>query len=61
MDRFAVFGYGYNPRLPTCFVFAATLEEAWEIAKNETSRHYNCDQSRKSDSCRFIISRTDEP
>ena len=33
MDRFAVFGYGYNPRLPTCFVFAATLEEAWEIAK----------------------------
>jgi len=33
MVRFAVYGYGYNPRIPTCFVFAATLEEAWEVAK----------------------------
>lgn len=33
MVRFAVYGYGYNPRIPTCFVFAASLEEAWEEAK----------------------------
>lgn len=33
MKRFAVFGYGYNPNIPVCYVFAAALEEAWEQAK----------------------------
>lgn len=33
MKRFAVYGYGYNQNLPTCFVFAANLADAWEAAK----------------------------
>lgn len=33
MKRFAVFGYGYNPSIPTCFVFATALAEAWEKAR----------------------------
>jgi len=33
MRRFAVFGSGYNPNIPTCFVSAYTLEEAWETAR----------------------------
>ncbi len=33
MKRFAVYGYGYNQKLPTCFVFAANLTDAWEAAK----------------------------
>jgi len=32
--RFAVFGYGYNPRIPTCFVFAMGIVDAWEKAKS---------------------------
>jgi len=28
-----VFGYGYNQKLPTCFVFAANLADAWVAAK----------------------------
>jgi len=33
MQRFAVFGYGYNQKLPTCFVMAVSLADAWEAAK----------------------------
>lgn len=33
MKRFAVFGRGYNPSIPVCYVLARELEEAWEQAK----------------------------
>ncbi len=33
MKRFAVFGRGYNPNIPVCYVFAYELAEAWEQAK----------------------------
>lgn len=31
--RFAVFGSGYNPAIPTCFVFADALDNALELAR----------------------------
>lgn len=33
MKRYAVFGYGFNPNLPTCFVSATGIEEAWVLAR----------------------------
>lgn len=33
MKRYAVFGYGYNPKLPTCFVEAFSIDEAWALAR----------------------------
>lgn len=33
MARFAVYAYGYSTKIPTCFVLAASLEEAWDKAK----------------------------
>lgn len=33
MKRYAVYGHGYNPLIPACFVFAISLAEAWEQAR----------------------------
>lgn len=35
MKRFAVFGVGYNPRIPTCYVYATGKEEALELAREK--------------------------
>ena len=37
MRRYVVFGYGYNPNLPTCFVNASGIDEAWVLAREALS------------------------
>lgn len=37
MKRFAVYGYGYNPNIPTCFVTAVEINEAIMIARDVLS------------------------
>lgn len=32
--RFAVFGSGYNPNIPTCFVFAEAIDIALDLARS---------------------------
>lgn len=37
MKRFAVYGYGYNPNIPVCYVTAVEINEAVMVARDVLS------------------------